>query len=137
MNKYIAIVIALMMVFVFTACTNKTVTVDVDYGDSSLYSKEDMDAAVGIIQEKFAQMKGAELHSLSYTSDECNGQKNNDWMNDLTDGDVRYTQCIEFASKFRSPKEGGGSWNPDFEYHWHWWLARTDDGDWDLLTYGY
>ena len=40
-----------IMVFVFTACTNKTVTVDVDYGDSRLYSKEDMDTAAKIILE--------------------------------------------------------------------------------------
>ncbi len=137
MQKYIAISMVFIMVFVFTACTNKTVTVDVDYGDSSLYTKEDMDAAIEIIQEEFAQMEGAELHSLSYSSDECNSQKNIDWMNDLTDGAVQYTQCIEFASKFQSPAEGGGSWIPDSEYNWHWWLARTDGGDWDLLTFGY
>ncbi len=80
-----------IMVFVFTACTNKTVTVDVDYGDSSLYTKEDMDAAIEIIQEEFAQMEGAVLYSLSYSSDECNSQENIDWMNDLADGAVQYT----------------------------------------------
>lgn len=137
MKKNIAFVLAIMMVFVFTACTNKTVTVDVDYGDSGLYSKEDMDTAARIILEEFAQMKGAELHSLNYTSDECNSQENIDWMNNLANKDVQYTQCIEFASKFQSPEEGGGSWIPDSEYNWHWWLARTDGGEWELMTFGY
>ncbi len=137
MMKKIAFVLALMMVFVFTACTSKTVMVDVDYGDSRLYSKEDMDTAAKIILEEFAQMKGAELQSLNYTSDECNSQENIDWMNDLANREVQYTQCIEFASKFRSPEEGGGSWIPDSEYNWHWWLARADGGEWELMTFGY
>jgi len=37
-----------------------------------------------------------------------------------------------------SPKEGGGAWEPDYEYSdWQWWLARTDGGEWQLITWGY
>ena len=58
-------------------------------------------------------------------------------MNELKEGQ-NYTACIEFLSDFRSPAEGGGAWEENREYTgWNWWLARTDDGDWDLLTWGY
>ena len=31
-----------------------------------------------------------------------------------------------------------GAWEPDAEYNdWQWWLARSADGGWDLLTWGF
>ena len=34
--------------------------------------------------------------------------------------------------------EGGGAWEPDTEYtDYQWWLARTQDGGWQLLSWGY
>ena len=33
---------------------------------------------------------------------------------------------------------GGSGFNPDEEYtDWQWWLARSEGGQWKLLTYGY
>ena len=58
-------------------------------------------------------------------------------MNNLSGGEP-LTQCIEFLSDFNSPREGGGAWQADYEYNdWQWWLARTDGGSWQLLTWGY
>ena len=35
-------------------------------------------------------------------------------------------------------KTGAGVWNPDFEYtNRRWWLARTEGGEWKLITWGY
>ena len=49
-----------------------------------------------------------------------------------------FTQCIAFDSSFHSPKTDSGAWNPDEEYtDWSWWLARSDGGEWKLMTYGY
>lgn len=43
-----------------------------------------------------------------------------------------------WVTSFHSPKEGGGAWNPDFEYEdWQWILARTSDSGWELLQWGY
>ena len=62
-------------------------------------------------------------------------------MNELeeaNDASETFTQCIMFTSDFHSPKDGGGAWNSDYEYiGWQWWLARTDSGEWKLMTWGY
>lgn len=119
--------------------------VTVDYGESTLYSQEDMDVAIQLIEDTFTGggWKGCELHSIRYSSDTCNSQENIQWMNDLAKAqnvDADYTQCIEFVSDFHSPKnkKDQGAWNLDEEYtDWQWWLARTDGGDWQLVTWGY
>lgn len=115
--------------------------VKMDYGTSSIYSKADMDAAIKIIMKEFEAFEGCELHSLSYTSDEeCNTAENIAWMNQCKakDDPEAFTQCIAFDSSFHSPKTDFGAWNPDEEYtDWSWWLARSDGGEWKLMTYGY
>ena len=88
----------------------------IDYGNSEIYSKEDMDAAINLIKDEFSTWNGCELHSISYSSDdECNSE-NIEWMNDLADGAANnFTQCIMFESDFHSPKNGGGAWEADPE----------------------
>lgn len=136
MRKYVVFIATVLSVFGLTACVSNQVKID--YGNSDLYSQEDMNEAIALIEEEFAEWEGCELHRISYTSDECNNRDNIAWMNDLADEGVEYTQCIEFVSEFHSPKKGGGAWNPDCEYtDWGWWLARTDGGDWELMTWGY
>ena len=113
------------------------VPVEISYGTSALYSKEEMDKAIAKIEEEFSTWEGCELHMIRYASDACNSEENIAWMNELKEGQ-NYTACIEFLSDFRSPAEGGGAWEENREYTgWNWWLARTDDGDWELLTWGY
>lgn len=46
-------------------------------------------------------------------------------------------QCIAFNSSFRSPKKGGSTWQANEEYTWQWWLARSEGGEWKLMTFGY
>lgn len=61
-------------------------------------------------------------------------------MNDLeiaNDNEEVFTQCIMFDSSFRSPKNGGGAREADFEYSWSWWLDRSEGGKWKLMTLGY
>lgn len=154
MKKILSLLVMCFMIFSFTSCKEQTkiedetdVQVeadnnkndfDVDYGNSSIYTNEDIDIAIKLITEQFYEMEGCELHSLSYTSDECNSNDNIYWMNDLgSRNNKKYVNCMEIASSFRSPKEGGGAWEADSEYNWSWWLAREDGGEWELLTWGY
>ena len=45
---------------------------------------------------------------------------------------------IEFLSDYHSPVDAVGAWEPDTEYtDWQWWLARTEGGEWELMTCGY
>ena len=142
MKKMITAVLCLVMVLLFVGCGKGDISkVQIDYGTSSIYSEEEMNAAIEVIKKQFSSFEDCELHSLSYTSDEeCNNDDNIAWMNDLekaNDNKEVFTQCIAFDSSFRSPKKGGGAWEANEEYTWLWWLARSDGGEWKLMTWGY
>lgn len=142
MKKILILIVTLICIFQLTGCSVNTATeVTIDYGNSEIYSKDDMDSAIQQIKEEFNTWDGCELHSIAYSSDdECNAD-NISWMNELeeaNDASETFTQCIMFTSEFHSPKDGGGAWNSDYEYtSWQWWLARTDSGEWKLMTWGY
>ena len=103
-----------------------------------LYTKEEMDAAVAAIRAEFDTWDGCELRALRYAGDESASQENLDWMNELRkDGEV-FTQCIEFLSDFHTSSEANSDLEADQEYqNWQWWLARSEGGDWQLMTWGY
>lgn len=142
MKRVFALLLSMVCTFALIGCGNKTISeVDIDYGTSSIYTEEDMNAAIELIKKEFNTWDGCELHSIAYSSDdECN-KSNIAWMNDLeaaNDAKETFTQCIMFQSSFHSPKEGGGGFNADEEYtNWQWWLARSDRGQWKLMTWGY
>lgn len=142
MKKIIISLFCLLMVLLFAGCGKGDITeVKIDYGTSSVYTKEDMDSAIKLIKKEFISFEGCELHSLSYMSDEdCNNADNIKWMNELRTDDNKevFTQCIAFVSDFHSPKNGGDAWYADKEYTgWTWWLARSDGGEWKLMSWGY
>ena len=142
MKKIITVTLCIVLVLLFAGCEKNgdTSKVEIDYGASSVYSKEEIDSAIEIIKKQFASFEGCELHSLSYMPDEeCNNADNIEWMNDLRTEDNKeaFTQCIAFKSSFRSPKNGGGAWEANEEYTWSWWLARSEGGEWNLMTWGY
>ena len=116
-------------------------TVEPDYGTSELYTKDDMDKAVKLLNTQFFNWKGCEMHSIRYAGDECNSEENLKWLNDIKEG-KEYTECIEFLTDFHSPvKEEdleGTAWEPDQEYtDYQWWFARTDGGEWEFVSCGY
>ena len=132
MKKVIEMVVCCMLIVTLVGCKNAVTTnVKIDYGTSAIYTKEDT----------FKSFEGCELYTLSYSSDDvCRDEENIAWMNDLeraNDNKQIFTQCIMFDSSFRSPKKGGGAWEPNEEYTWSWWLARSEGGEWKLMTYGY
>ena len=111
--------------------------VTVDCGESELYTAEDLAAAVIRIKCEFAAWEGCELHSLRYAGDACCTAEEIEWANSLVE-DGAYTQIAEFLMDFHSPAEAYGAWEPDREYtDWQWWLARTEDGGWDIISWGY
>ena len=111
--------------------------VSYDFGNSSLYTRAELEQAAIQAKCEFAKFEGCELHSLRYAGDECATAENLAWMNSLDEG-KDYTHVAELLSDFHSPVQGGGAWEPDKEYtDYQWWLARTDDGGWQLLSFGY
>ena len=111
----------------------------VDYGVSEIYTPEELKEAAVQVKCRFASFSGCELHTLRYAGDDCNTEEKLSWMNQLDEG-KDYTQVAEFVCDFHSPiqPEEDTAWEPDTEYtDWQWWLARTADGGWQLLTWGY
>lgn len=129
----IAVSVVLTVILIFT-CINLW-PASIDYGSSEIYSREDMNNAIALIKDKFYSWEGCKLYSIYYTDDSfC--QRELDYVNTLAADGVAYTECIVFRTRFRSPIFGGGAWNANFEYDWSWYLARTEGGEWDLLTWG-
>ena len=109
----------------------------VDYGMSELYAQDELEEAAVQVKCQFASFAGCELHALRYAGDACNSEENLAWMNELGEGE-EYVQVVEFLSDFHSPAAEAGSWEPNTEYtDYQWWLARTADGGWQLLSWGY
>ena len=136
MKKTILLLCALALLLV--GCGKKDPTAD--YGSSERYTREDMDAAIGLIRAEFDTWKGCELHALRYAGDGCCTEENLRWLNDHPHEGPDFTECIEFLSDFHSPKSSAqaGAFNTDYEYtDWNWWLARTEGGQWVLLDWGY
>lgn len=141
MKRVLVFLLSIISILGLIGCGKKVPEVRIDYGTSSIYTQKDMNAAIELIKKEFDTWNGCELHSISYSSDDECSESNIAWMNELeaaNDEKKIFTQCIMFKSDFHSPKKGGGAWNADDEYtDWQWWLARTDGGQWKLMTWGY
>lgn len=134
-KRTIAIIASIVLTLVVILTCNSLRLASIDYGKSDLYSRQDMNEAIDIIKDEFYSWNGCKLYSISYTDDSlC--QRELDYCNTLADEGVTYDECIVFRMHFRSPIFGGGGWNPNFDYNWSWYLARTANGEWELLTWG-
>ena len=109
--------------------------VQIDYGASKLYSREDLDDAIVQIKCRFATFAGCELHSLTYAGDDASNEENLRWVNSLDEA-AGYTQVMKFVSSFHTPSSGSGELKPNEEYeNYEWWLARTEEDGWQLVTW--
>lgn len=133
---------SMVILFCLVSCGSRnTANAQIDYGNSDLYTKEDMDEAIALIMDVFNTWDGCELHTLTYVSDSQCNTESLAWMNELeaaNDAEEVFTQCILFKSSFHTPKHSDLTFNPDQEYtDWQWWLARSEGGKWKLMTMGY
>ena len=112
--------------------------VTIDLGSSEIYTEDELKDAVIQIECKFAFWGDIDLKSIKYAGDEAVTEENLKWMNELAP-DANYTQVVEFLMDFHTPKEIGElTFNADADYSdYQWWLARTSDGGWEILTWGY
>lgn len=112
--------------------------VTIDYGTSEKYTEDELKDAVIQIKCKFAFWGDVDLKSIKYAGDEAVTDENLAWMNEL-DPDANYTQVVEFLMDFHTPENVGElTLNADFDYtDFQWWLARTSDGGWDVVSFGY
>ena len=114
-----------------------TENASIDYGTSEIYTEDDMEEMVDLIEEEFSTWNGCELHALRYGGDELANEENLQYVNSMRD-DKSFVDCAVFQGDFHSPVEDKGAWDPDTEYtDWNWWLAREEGGNWELITWGY
>ena len=103
--------------------------VTIDYGESELYAKEELDDAIAVIEAEFSTWEGCELHSLTYGGDDACSEENVAWMNELRDEETSpepFTQCVLFESSFHSPVEQRDAWDADTEYE-GWQAGKLPD----------
>ncbi len=120
----------------YLGAVNET-EVSIDYGKSVLYTKAELDEVFTRIKCQFASWEGVELHALRYAGDTCNNDANLVWINSLSEG-ANYSRISEVFSDFHTPEEGYGTLEKDHDYEdFQWWLACGEDGDWDIVSFGY
>ena len=139
------LVSVICLLLVLAACGTKKAEsgknapeVAVDLGKSVFYTQQERSDAMLVVRSKFATFAGCELHSIRYAGDEANNEENLKWLNSLVYG-AEFTQVAEFLTDFHSPVEDGPyAWERDSEYKdYQWWLARKNNGDWELVSWGY
>ena len=114
---------------------------EIDYGQSKLYDQADMDAAIDVIMAEFNTWNGCTMQRVFFTDDETCTEALS-YCNDMREeGAPEFDEAIVFKCDYHSPsaeEAEGTAWEPDTDYEdWEWYLARTDGGEWQLLTFGY
>ena len=111
--------------------------VSINLSGSALYTEEELTDAMLAVKCKFAAWAGCELHAIRYAGDEAGSEENLAWLNSLDEG-AEYVQAIELLTDFHTAADIQGAWELDEEYmDYQWWLARTADGDWEIVSTGY
>ena len=117
--------------------------VTIDYGESEHFTHEQMDVAIAVIKEKFLGWYNCELHSIAYTTDERSAKEYQYYAGaESRKTGKNYVDGMVFVSSFHSAAEDmeypGSGLNPDEEYTgWGWILLQTEEGPWELVTWGY
>ena len=112
-----------------------------DGGEETGNSNEDIDAAIETVMAEFGTWDGCTMKKIAYSDDETS-KDDLEYCNSLREeGTDEYDQAMVLVSSFHSPsaeKAEGTAWEPDTDYNdYTWHLARTANGEWKLLTWGY
>lgn len=109
----------------------------VDLGTFELYTEEELKEAAIQVKCRFAAFDGCEMKNLRYAGDACNTEDNIRWLNEMGE-DNEYVQVMEFLSDFHVSDDSKTTFNAGEDYKdYQWWLARTEEGGWQLLSWGY
>ena len=110
--------------------------VDIDLSGSEKYTDEELTDAMLAVKCKFASF-GCELRSIRYAGDGADNEENLAWLNSLTE-DGGFVQVMELLTDFHTLADAEGAWEADTDYaDYQWWLARSEGGDWEIVTFGY
>lgn len=134
MKRLLLLLISLAMAFAFAGCGDspgKVSDVKVTMEPSSIYSEDDIQAAVTAAEEYFSEnFNGCEMLEIAYPGD------------DITLREQEYREAedvIVLISSFHVGRNGGdGSLNQNDTYEdWLWILEKDKDGNWNHVDHGY
>ena len=135
-NKILIFDVVLLSLFILLIGVLNESKTKVMNTESLLYSHEIIQSAAEMVEDQINSWQGCKLYSIEYAGDDlCKEELS--YCNSLNSTNTAFFQCIVFRTKFRSPLLRGGAWNPNRVYDWSWYLARTEEGNWELLTWGY
>lgn len=140
--KKISIIPVLILSFVLmlSACSNtvNTENMDINISGCELYSKDDLESAVEVIEDDLANDRSiSSILRIEYCGDTFS-QDNIDYCNTLNHGLSKYVDCAVFDVDFKTKKHVEVGLEPNETYQdFKFYLARTDGGNWEILTCGY
>lgn len=136
MKKLRLFSVVILIMVLLCSCSDVS-KAEIDYGSSEIYSQSDMNSAIEKIFSEFRGYDGCILDSITYLGDEISREELK-YCNSLAD-EKTYDECIVFTSVYHTSQfindpvlEAGETIEG-----WDWYLARTNGGEWDLVTYGY
>lgn len=134
MKKFAYYLCIAALAFSLCACGGDTKNVETHEVASELYTQDDINSAIAVIEKEFNNSwKGCTLKELYYAGDETS-QVHQDWA-DRNNADA----VIVLLSSFDVDASGGdGSLNPDSTYdNWMWILVCSSGGQWKHVDHGY
>lgn len=116
---------------------NNIARTEVDLGESDALSWESLQSAASAVLAEIGSWDSVKkVYDVTYCGDEISAD-NLDYCKEL--GEKSYVQCAVFKSSFLTANSAeSGGFNPNSRYDdWMWYLAKTENGEWELLTWGY
>ena len=141
MRKVIAFCSALVLLS-FYGCSPTTPTTGVikdakvEITESEIYSEEDINKAVDVIEKYFSEnFEGCRLEKIAYAGDETTKRE---IQYQSKDSEKTEEVIVLISDFYVYPKGGDGSLNTDYTYtDWKWILERTPNGNWEHIDHGY
>ena len=121
-------------------------TVEIDYGSSVLYTKDEMSPLIEQIVNvlMFRAKDGLEVYAIRFTSDEeCSKYDELKMLNEqgraqTGNPKLTYKEYIKFETDMKEPDDWQKSSEPGMKHTgWGWWFAREEGGEWVLVGQGY
>ena len=135
-NKITFFILFAILLCILCGCHKKeAMHYTVDYGNSSVYTKAEMDEAIEVVEDTARHMK-CSLLNLRYTSDKCNSRNMLKGLNKGIKGKP-YIKRIELIGDLKTSKDVHATLVPNYVYkNWMWVLACKDNSSWEIINYG-
>lgn len=138
MKKYISVIFTFLLIICLCACAKEAKTIGV-FEDASIilneYDKitdEEWQKILELVEAEFETWPGFVMH---YIEDVSVG--NDTSYAELLTDDVEFDMGVTLKSSFTTGEKAWSGFDKNITYeNFYWYLARTNEGQWQLITYG-